>query len=317
MAVFWNVFESIIILLGIGIIGFIIISRKIVPIKILDVISPLILDIALPCLIFTNIISRFDPVNFSTWWTLPLWWIVFTFITIFLTFFGMKLITKKFRPEFGISLLYPNAIFVPIVVIQNLFGEDSSMLIELFLFTLFFPAFMFNTYYLFYKNKRSVKSKFDWKKFFNPILIATVLAVILRLSGIYHNIPNVIFSITKILGNTALPLILLLIGGNVYVDFKRKGEIHLKPILIFVAIKNFLFPLITLILLIIIKPPFSVAFLIFLISAVPPVTAVPILINKAGGNTELTNQFLISSFLVSIISIPLVMLIFENFFTIN
>jgi len=121
MIVFLKVFESIVILLGIGVIGFTIISRKIVPIKILDVISPLILDIALPCLIFTNIIFRFDPINFPEWWTLPLWWIGFTIITILLSLIGMKLIKKKFRSEFGISLLYPNSIFVPIVIIQNLF----------------------------------------------------------------------------------------------------------------------------------------------------------------------------------------------------
>ena len=67
MIVFFKVFESIVILFGIGIIGFTIISRKIVPIKILDVLSPLILDIALTCLIFTNIIYRFEPQNFPTW----------------------------------------------------------------------------------------------------------------------------------------------------------------------------------------------------------------------------------------------------------
>lgn len=315
--IFWKVFESILILLGIGFIGFAIISRKIVPIKILDVISPLILDIALPCLIFTNIVLRFDPVNFPEWWTFPLWWIGFIVVTFLLSLAGMKLIKMKYRPEFGMSLLYPNAIFVPLVIIQNLFGDNSTILVELFLFTLFFPAFMFNTYHLFFQNRGSGKNKFDWSKFLNPILIATVLAIALRLSGAHQNVPNVILSITKILGNTALPLILILIGGNVYVDFKRKGKIHFRSILIFVALKNFLFPLIVLLLLVIVKPVFSVAFLIFLLSAVPPITAIPILTNKAGGNTALSNQFLISSFFVSIISIPLAMLIFENFFPIN
>ena len=317
MIIFWKVFESIVILLGIGFIGFAIISRKIVPIKILDVISPLILDIALPCLIFTNIILRFDPITFPEWWTLPLWWIGFIIITFLLSLAGMKLIKKKYRPELGISLLYPNAIFVPMVIIQNLFGDSSSILVELFLFTLFFPAFMFNTYHLFFQNRGSIKNKFNWSKFFNPILIVTILAIVLRLTGVYQSVPNVLLSITKILGNTALPLILILIGGNVYVDFKRKGKIQLKSILLFVALKNFLFPLIILILLIIIKPVFSVAFLIFLLSVVPPITAIPILTKKAGGNASLTNQFLISSFFVSIISIPLAMLIFENFFSLN
>ncbi|MEA3496975.1 MAG: AEC family transporter [Bacteroidota bacterium] len=315
--IFWKVFESILILVGIGFIGFTIISRKIVPIKILDVLSPLILDIALPSLIFTNIILHFNPVNFSEWWILPFWWVGFIGVTFLLSIAGMKLIRKKFRPEFGISLLYPNAIFVPMAIIQNLWGDSSTILVELFLFTLFFPAFMFNTYHLFFKNKESVNSKFNWRKFFNPILIATIIAIVLRLSGTYQSVPNVILSITKILGNTALPLILILIGGNVYVDFKRKGKIQLKAVLIFVTLKNFLFPLIILAILVIIKPAFSVAFLIFLLSAVPPITAIPILTNKVGGNVSLTNQFLISSFLVSIISIPLLMLVFELFFSLN
>lgn len=317
MAVFWKVFESVIILLGIGTIGFIIISRKIVPIKILDVISPLIIDIALPCLIFTNIIYRFDPGSFPSWWVLPVWWLGFSIITFFLSIIGMKLINRKYRSEFGMNLLYPNSIFVPLIIIQNLFGNDSTILIELFLFTLFFPAFMFNTYYLFFKNKGWKENKFSWAKFFNPVLIITVIAVLLKISGTHKIIPDAVLSITELLGNTALPLILLLIGGNVYVDFKRKGEIHLNPILLFVSIKNFLFPFIILLLLIIIKPPFSIAFLIFLLSAVPPVTATPILAKKAGGNISVTNQFVISSFIVSIISIPFVMWVFEHFFTIK
>lgn len=317
MMIFLKVFESIVILFGIGIIGFTIISRKIVPIKILDVLSPLILDIALPCLIFTNIINRFEPQNFPAWWTLPLWWIGFTIVTILLSFIGMMLIKKKFRSEFGISLLYPNAIFVPMIIIQNLFGDNSSLLVELFIITLIFPAFMFNTYHLFFQTKESAKNKFNWSKFFNPILIVTVFAVVIRLFGVSESVPNAVLSITKILGNTALPLILLLIGGNVYVDFQKRGKIQLNSILLFVALKNFIFPCVVLLLLIIIKPAFSVAFLIFILSVVPPITAVPILTNKAGGDASLTNQFLISSFLVSIISIPLGMLVFENFFSFN
>jgi hypothetical protein len=288
-----------------------------VPIKILEVISPLILDIALPCLIFTNIIFRFDPSKFPNWWMLPLWWAAFTVITVVLSFLGMKLAKKEYKAEIGMSLLYPNIIFVPMVIIQKLFGSDSEILVELFLFSLFFPAFLFNTYFLFYRSKKTKKDKFTLGNFLNPILIATFLAITLRLSGLNQNVPEAFYSIAKILGNTALPLILLLIGGNVYVDFKRKGKMKLKPILTFVALKNFLFPFIILLLLILIKPPFSIAFLIFLISCVPPITAVPILVNKEGGNTSQSNQFVISSFIASIISIPLAFSAFQIFFEFN
>lgn len=284
------------------------------PVKILEVLSPLILDIALPCLIFTNIFFRFDPANFPTWWTLPLWWIGFAIVTVLFSLFGMWVAKTKYKSEFGMSLLYPNAIFVPMVVIQNLFGESSPVLMELFIFTLLFPAFMFNTYFLFFKSNESINNVFSWGKFLNPVLIATVLAVTIKLTGMQNYMPDVITSTTKILGNIALPLILILIGGNVYMDFKRKGEVQYKSIIKFITLKNFILPLIVLGILIIVKPPFSVAFLLFLLSAVPPITAVPILTDKAGGETYIANQFLIASFLMSIISIPLMMSLFQIFF---
>ena len=316
MDIFWNVFESISVLIGIGIIGFTIIARKIVPIKILEVVSPLILDIALPCLIFTNLINRFSPQNFELWWTLPLWWIGFTFITILFTLVSTKFIKTKYKPEFAISLLYPNFIFIPLLVIQNLFGENSNMLVELFLFTLIFPAFLFNTYYLFFDNKKTNIKKIDWTKIFNPILIATLLAVIIKLTGTNNYIPDAFLKITRIIGNTALPLILIVIGGNVYVDFKRKGEINIKLILLFVALKNFILPLFVLAVILIIEPRSSVAFLFVLLSAVPPITAIPILAKKAGGKSSITNQFLIASYITSIISIPLMILLLNIFFII-
>ncbi|MCK5823199.1 MAG: AEC family transporter [Bacteroidales bacterium] len=316
MDVYWNIFESISILIGIGIIGFIIIARKIVPIKILEVVSPLILEIALPCLIFTNIINRFSPESMELWWTLPLWSFAFAGITLLFTFITMRIIKTQNKPEFTISLLYPNFIFIPLLVIQNLFGENSNMLVELFLFTLIFPAFLFNTYYLFFKNKQKETKKFDWSKIFNPILIATALAVIIKLTGANDYIPNAFLKITKIIGNTALPLILIVIGGNVYVDFKRKGEIHTKQILLFVALKNFILPFLVLAVILIIRPRVSVAFLFVLISAVPPITAIPILTEKVGGNSSISNQLLIASYITSIISIPLIILLFTHFYEI-
>jgi predicted permease len=316
MDVFLNILESISILLGIGIIGFVIISRKIVPVKILEVITPLILDIALPCLIFSNIMNRFSPDSIELWWTLPIWWIALTAVILLFTLVVVKVLKVDFKPEFTISLLYPNAIFIPLLVIQNLFGENSNMLVELFLFTLIFPAIMFNTYHLFFKNRNKEIEKINWNKLFNPVLVATVLAVVIKLTGANVYVPNAVVKITDIIGSAALPLILIVIGGNVYVDFQRKGKIHVKSILIFVALKNFVLPLLILGLIILIKPRFSVAFLSLLLSAVPPITAIPILTDKAGGNVSISNQLLISSYVVSMISIPIMILLLSNFYEI-
>ena len=51
-------FESVAALLGLGLLGFWVISRKILPSDALSLLSPLALDIALPSLVFVNIIMN-------------------------------------------------------------------------------------------------------------------------------------------------------------------------------------------------------------------------------------------------------------------
>ena len=58
MDLFLATFESIAVLLGVGLIGFWIIRKHLIPEKALGLLSPLALEIALPCLIFSNIISK-------------------------------------------------------------------------------------------------------------------------------------------------------------------------------------------------------------------------------------------------------------------
>ena len=67
MSLFIATFESVAVLLGIGVLGFWIIRRRILPGDILGFLSPLALDIALPCLIFANIIQNFSPGESHGW----------------------------------------------------------------------------------------------------------------------------------------------------------------------------------------------------------------------------------------------------------
>ena len=73
MNLFITTFESVAVLLGIGILGFWIIRKRIMPGDILGLLSPIALDIALPSLIFVNILENFSPREWPDWWQLPLW----------------------------------------------------------------------------------------------------------------------------------------------------------------------------------------------------------------------------------------------------
>ena len=307
MEIFLITFQSITILLTIGAIGFWAISRKIVPLKVLDVLSPLIIEISIPALIFVNILTKFNPNKLTNWYLLPFWWIGYTILIFILTMIVGKFIKS---PEFKLGLLYPNSIFIPLAIIPALFASDSGMLVELFIFTLLSPVFVFNSYFYFYKGEGEI----NLKKIFNPILIATIISLTLVLTGGNAYVPELVIKVSKMLGALALPLVMILIGGNIFVDFKRRGEVNIKLVSLFLFFRNILFPAIVFGIICLIMPSKDVSFLIFLMTIVPPLTAIPVLVERAKGNTAVANQFIVSSLLLSSITIPLWLLLFSKVF---
>jgi predicted permease len=309
MNLFITTFESVAVLLGIGIIGFWIIRKRIVPGPIVSLLSPLALDIALPCLIFVNILSDFHPAESPDWWLLPLWWCFFTIIAAGLTFLFRYLSHKETRQEFAISLFYQNGIFFPLAILAGMFPNNPSYLVYLFIFTLFFPAFFFSTYPLFFKGKTT--AKINIQKIVHPVLIMTLLALAIRLLGLNMFIPGFAINIFALLGGMTIPLLMLILGGNVYNDFHEKGTIHIGEMVKFISVKNVAFPLIFLGILYVIHPAYEIALIILLQSAVPPVTAVPLVTERCGGDRFIVNQFMVASFLVSLVTLPSMVYLFS------
>ena len=311
MNLFINTFSAVATLLGIGLVGFWIIRQRVVPESAVEILSPLALEIGLPCLIFSKIILHFDPESCPGWWQLPLWWALFTALAAALTLVTRYLAHESIRREFSVSLFYHNGIFIPLAVISGLYPDKSPYLVDLFLFTMFFPAFMFNTYHLFFN---LTTEGLDWKKIMNPVFISTLLAIFIKLLDLQVYIPDFVLSICSVLGDIAIPVIMLIIGASLYIDFKKRGLIFRGEIIKFLLLKNLLFPLIFLGILLLIRPNYSIALIIMLASAVPPVSAIPIFAQRAGGNPSIANQLLVSSFLLSLLTIPLIIMLFGCFF---
>lgn len=302
-----STFESVALLLGVGALGLWIIGKRILPKEALSIMSILALDIALPSLVFVNILVNFKPSEFQTWWHLPLWWAGLTVSLGCLTAVFSLLSKPGHRREFAVSLFFQNALFFPLAILTGMFGKDSPYIVHLFFFILLFPSLLFSTAHLFFGK---AQKSFVLGKILNRVLLATIAATILRLSGTDGFIPDFVISALRLIGDMALPLLLLILGGNIYVDFKEQGEFFPAEAGTFVLVKNFILPLCILAGLMALRPPYHVALLMTLQAAVPPVTAVPILTERAGGNREIVNQFMFSSFAVSLVSIPLIMTLF-------
>ncbi len=307
MSLFVTTFESIALLLVIGCVGFYIINRKVLSESAFSLLSPLSLDIALPCLVFVNILTNFKPVENPDWWMLPLWWVGFTIVAGFLAALFSLLAKKEIRKEFTVSLFYQNGIFFPLAILTGIYGGDSSHIVDLFIFVLFFPSLLFSTCHLFWKNPdRPVR----WNRIFNTMLIVTIVAIFIRLIDFQVYIPSFLLNGLRMVGGMTVPLLMIIIGGNIYIDFKNKGKLLIPEITIFLIIKNIIYPLIALFILYLLRPPYYIALLIIIQSAVPPVTAIPVVVENEGGRRDVVNQFLFTSALFALLSIPFTMYMF-------
>ncbi len=313
MEIFLATFQSIATLLGLGFIGFIIIARRIVPQNISLVLSTLAIDIALPLLVFENIITQFNPEKQSNWWLFPLSWAGFMLAQLVLTRLSVRFSGTKFPRELGMALFYQNATFVPLAIITGLWGMDSSMLSYLFLFTLFNATLLFSTYHLFFNQQ---EQKINLRKIVNNVLLATIVALLLSLTHLQLWIPKFVVAVSRMVGNMALPLLMFVLGGSIYIDFKERGKLYWGEILRFFLLKNILFPFVFIGLLWIIKPAPELSWLIFIESAVPPIISVSIFTQMCGGNRQIANQYLVASFLGSLVSIPFLSWIYSLVLTI-
>jgi predicted permease len=312
---FITTFESVIVLLVIGLIGFYIIKKEVLPKNVIGILSPLALEIALPSLIFARIITTFTPERYPDWWQLPLWWVFFTAISMGLTLVFMFASKKINRREFAISLFFQNAIFFPLAILTGISFDNPSYVLYLFFFTIFYPPLLFSTYFLFYKTK--VKIKINWRKIIHPVLIATIVAIVISSFGLKITEDNFIVRIFSLLGAMTIPLLFLILGGNIYNDFNEKGKLQLLEIAKFVIVKNFLFPLIFLLIIFYLQDFMlhHIALILIIQASVPPVTAVPIVTERAGGNRAIVNQFIVASFITSLLSIPLMIYLFDLIIT--
>jgi predicted permease len=308
MEIFFKSIEAVLILIGLGFFGFYLLFKKYINQDVLKFLSPIAIEFAVPAMIFVDVIKNFDPYKMSDWWIYPLIWL-FTFIYgVFLAYIFSFLLKKEYKKEFFLSLIYPNAIFIPVVLISSLSKDSGELLIKLYLFTLFFPILLFNFYTVFYSKG---KIKIDLKKIFNPIFISTILGIFIKYYKFEIFIPDFFLDILRRIGAMSIPIILLIIGGNIYLEFKKKSKIIWKEVLYFVIVKNILFPLAYFLVLLGFNVSTELKFLIVLQAAVPPVTVIPILIEREGGNSEVANQFLFFSFVFSIISLPSVLYFFN------
>jgi len=124
-------------------------------------------------------------------------------------------------------------------------------------------------------------------------------------------VPAVVVSVAQKVGDLAFTLVMLTLGGYIYLDMRDAGSVRVGAVLRFILFKNIVFPLVFLGIIYAVKPQYNIGLLLLLSAAAPPLSTIPILTGRQNGDVAISNQFLVGSFLASIVTIPPMVALFD------
>lgn len=231
------VLKSIIQILGVFLIGWLARRKNFFQEEEMNQLSRFISDWLLPCLIFSSIVKNFEPQRIHEFWLMP-------FIGFFMMAFGalLGILLKKglASEEQDIQITFHhfcavnNFTFLPIIIIQNLFGEAAVA--RLFFMNLGCQIALW-TIGVGILGRRSFKEAIN--KIFSPSIIAIVGSLTISISGLKTYTPDIIITVTQYCGSIAVPLILLIIGASLY---HASLTYHLRDLLYLSFIRLILLP---------------------------------------------------------------------------
>jgi hypothetical protein len=139
---------------------------------------------------------------------------------------------------------------------------------------------------------------------FNAPVIATLLALAAVFFGATRWIPPVISKPVEMLGRCAIPLSILVVGGNLALIRVRSMK-HAGPLISGLVIKLLILPLVFLIFVILVKPKPLVGLLLMLQACMPPAALLSVIAKNQKVEEGLINRAIFYGHLASIVTIPL------------
>ena len=292
----------------IGILGYIIVSGLKPGSSFLDYITKIVIRISLPCLVFSNMVTKFNPGEIEYWWVFPLLAVAINISGALLAFCYLLIDrTVKYRGEFMALVAFQNGIFRPLAFAPALFGPDRLpvFLNLLFLYNLLsIPAFFTMAVWMV---NTTAGVGFRIKDVFSPPIIATILSCIFVLTGWSNYVPEWILRPLGSLGALTGPLSMFFVGGIIVTNLpKAKPEDWLEPIKV-VGLKCLAFPFVASLLVFAFRPPEYVALFIIMQSVMPSALLIALISPKESVSQKAIAGAILLTSLVSIITIPLFM----------
>jgi predicted permease len=287
-----------------GSVGYFLIRRKLLDESSLKVLSWISINVSFPFFIFYQIVNHFNPAVQTYWWTYPLINIALCLGGTLLAGIIARVFKQKQAQEWMATSGFHNAGYIPLLLVTMLpLGDKTQELYSYVLLSIIgFDLCLWSLGVNLINHHR--KARISLASFINPPLVSMFLAFLCVLLGLKGFLPEIIMKPLKLIGDSALAIVMLTIGGNLALT--RFDRILWKKIGGAVLLKLFALPLLAFLFLSIVpvQGPWG---LILIIQACMPtsITISVIARNSDNPNQDLINQTIFVTHVLCGLTIPL------------
>jgi predicted permease len=304
---FIRVFNKVLTLFLIIIIGYIGRKFKVLDGKIIKGLTGLMVNITLPALLVNSINQDFSPELLAGGIKMLLISVGVYGLSLIVALFAPYFLKTKNKEDLGVyqfMIMLSNVGFMGIPVLSAIFGEWVLFYVGIYNLPFNFVAFSIGLMML---NQGNTNGKFNPRLFLSPGVVSIFVGLILFAFNI--NLPEAIDGTLNLVGDTTTPLSMLVIGGML-AEVKMKETWSNWRIYIVSLVRLIILPLLV---FIIIKPFAEDVYMLaipVMVTAMPAASFVSVLADQYGGNAILGSQGVFLSTLFSVITIPLLALLF-------
>jgi hypothetical protein len=286
-------------------IGFLLVKKKFLQDKSLEVLSRLVIEVTLPLLIFCQLVTDFRFNLYPNWWIFPLLSLLITACGLACGFLFINFIKggMQNKLQFLSLVAFQNSGYLPLALVDALLPKAQAgvMFIYIFLFLLGFNLLMWSAgvYMLTFSRAK----KFELGSFFSPPVIATLFSLIFIFFGFYKYVPSAALRPLRMIGDCTLPLAMIVVGGNLAQISLKK--IDKRTLFFMVLAKMVILPLAGLWVLAKFRLPELLGLLILIQLAMPPATSSSLIISHYKKEDFCISQGIFFGHLFSLIALPI------------
>jgi predicted permease len=298
----WIIFETVSSLFLLIVVGFIISKLNILTEETSKKLAGLLLNVTVPVLIIMSFLGmEKDPEVLINGFIIIGLATLVHLLNFVISFLLYRRVEDKRRAVMRFGIIFANSGFMGIPVMKALLG-DLGVLYTAF-YIIVFNTFIFTLGVALYHQSNDRKQIF--KQMINPGSISVVIGLILYL--IDFNMPSVIDSSMRMLGDMTTPLSLLIIGGLL-------SHVHLKEMITDISvytisfIRLLLIPVFVFLIISLLPIDQNVVLVVYVLAGMPVAANTVLFAERYDGDATYASKIIGISTFLSIFTIPLILL---------